>query len=62
VENVAEPGARAAGEICGRTGTSDVVDALVVLLAKQVRAGMVITSDLAILRNAAGARFTLRPI
>jgi len=65
IEDVAEPGARAAGELCGRTGTSDVVDALVVLLAKQTRAGMVVTSDpdnLTILRNAAGARFTLRPI
>ena len=36
--------AEAAGTLCGRAGTSDVVDASVVLIAKQQRAP-VITSD-----------------
>jgi hypothetical protein len=65
VENVTELRARAAGELCGRAGTSDVVDALVVLLAKQVQAGIVVTSDpddLKVLREAANATFTLRAV
>jgi len=65
VEDFPEAGARAVGELCDRAGTSDVVDALVVLLAKQLRARMVITSDpddLSILRNHAGAQFALRSI
>jgi hypothetical protein len=36
--------ARAAGELCGRRGTSDVIDASVVILARSVRA-FVATSD-----------------
>lgn len=39
-----ETSARAVGVICGRSGTSDVVDATVVLCARQ-RAHSVITSD-----------------
>jgi hypothetical protein len=65
VEDLPEPNARAAGELCARTGTSDIVDAVVVLLARQIRAGMVVTSDPAdveILRDAAAATFTIRPI
>lgn len=65
VENFPEAGARAIGELCGRTGTSDVVDALVVLLAKQISARMMVTSDpgdLSIPRNHTGAQFALRPI
>jgi hypothetical protein len=36
---------QAAGELCGRTGTSDVVDAAVVACARVRRAQVVITSD-----------------
>ena len=39
-----EAGARAAGELCGRAGTADVVDASVVLTAAAV-GGMILTSD-----------------
>jgi hypothetical protein len=38
--------AEAAGALCGRTGTSDVVDASVVLIARRQRA-TVVTSDVA---------------
>lgn len=38
------PAARAAGVLCGRTGTSDVVDASVVLCARE-REHRVVTSD-----------------
>lgn len=38
------PAARAAGVLCGRTGTSDVVDASVVLCARE-RGHRVVTSD-----------------
>jgi hypothetical protein len=38
------PLAEAAGTLCGRTGTSDIVDASVVLVARQERAS-VVTSD-----------------
>jgi len=36
--------ARAAGQLCGATGTTDVVDASVVVLARTV-GGLVVTSD-----------------
>lgn len=36
---------RAAGELCGRSGTSDVVDAAVVACARERGANVVITSD-----------------
>lgn len=39
-----EPEAKAAGELCGARGTSDVVDASVVLCARQ-RGHVVLTSD-----------------
>lgn len=38
------PGARAAGQLCAATGTSDVVDASVVLVARVVD-GVTVTSD-----------------
>src|SRR5262245_20798815 len=42
--------AEASGTLCGRAGTSDVVDASVVLVARRERA-VVITSDVADLRR-----------
>jgi hypothetical protein len=42
--------AEAAGVLCGRAGTSDVVDASVVLVARRERA-VVVTSDLDDLRR-----------
>lgn len=36
--------AQAAGELCGRTGTKDIIDATIVLVARQWR-GAVATSD-----------------
>ena len=39
-----DAGARRAGQLCGATGTSDVVDASVVLIAQQ-RGDVVVTSD-----------------
>ncbi|HEX2699936.1 MAG TPA: hypothetical protein VHM89_06995 [Acidimicrobiales bacterium] len=39
-----DAGARAAGQLCGVSGTSDVIDATVVLVARQ-RALRVVTSD-----------------
>lgn len=51
--------ARAAGVACGVAGTADVVDALVVVLARQ-RSAPVVTSDPDDLRHLAGAMgFTL---
>ena len=44
VEPLTDTGARAAGVLCGATGTSDVVDASVVLAARRHRA-TVISSD-----------------
>lgn len=43
-------GARAAGQLCAATGTSDVVDASVVLVARLVN-GATVTSDVADLRR-----------
>ncbi len=45
-----QPRAEAAGRLCGRTGTSDVVDASVVLTARRVHAAIV-TSDVGDLRR-----------
>ena len=42
--------AEAAGVLCGRTGTSDVIDASVVLVARRERA-VVVTSDVEDLRR-----------
>ena len=39
-----EPLARACGELCGATGTADIIDASVVILAKQ-RGDRIVTSD-----------------
>ncbi|MBI3979596.1 MAG: PIN domain-containing protein [Chloroflexi bacterium] len=44
VEDFTALRARAAGELCGRRGTSDVVDASVVLAARG-HGGLVVTSD-----------------
>jgi predicted nucleic acid-binding protein len=45
-----QPLAEAAGVLCGQTGTSDIVDASVVLLARRERAP-VVTSDVKDLRR-----------
>jgi hypothetical protein len=42
--------ARAAGQLCGATGTSDVIDATVVLVARAV-GGVTVTSDSGDLRR-----------
>ena len=44
VEPLGEAVARAAGELCGRTQTSDVIDASVVIAARRYRA-VVVSSD-----------------
>ncbi len=44
VEPLTDAGARAAGLVCGRAGTSDVVDASVVVVARRHRA-TVVSSD-----------------
>jgi len=45
-----QPLAEAAGALCGRTGTSDVIDAAVVLVARREHA-LVVTSDVDDLRR-----------
>lgn len=50
VESLDDARARAAGQLCGATGTSDVIDASVVLCARAHRHG-VITSDAKDLRR-----------
>ncbi len=42
---------QAVGELCGRTGTSDVVDAAVVICARTRGARVVVTSDASDLRK-----------
>ncbi len=42
---------QAVGELCGRTGTSDVVDAAVVICARARGARVVVTSDTSDLRK-----------
>ena len=44
VEALSEAGAKAAGQLCGQAGTSDVVDASVVVAARRHRA-TVVSSD-----------------
>lgn len=44
VQSLDAAGARAAGQLCAATATSDIVDASVVLLARRVR-GVTLTSD-----------------
>jgi hypothetical protein len=44
-ELLTEPLWRSAGELCGITGTADVVDAAVIICARAKRARLVITSD-----------------
>jgi hypothetical protein len=50
VEPLDDARARAAGQLCGATGTSDVIDASVVLCARS-RGHSVMTSDLGDLRR-----------
>jgi hypothetical protein len=52
--------AEAAGVLCGRSGTSDVIDASVVLVARRERA-VVVTSDVGDLRRL-DPTFALEPI
>jgi predicted nucleic acid-binding protein len=44
IEELTETRARAAGQLCGRTGTTDVIDASVALCARR-HGGTVVTSD-----------------
>ena len=44
VEDLTTARARAAGELCGRRGTNDVIDASVALAARQ-RGGVVVSGD-----------------
>lgn len=59
-----EPLARAAGMLCGQAGTSDVVDACVVVLANVMRAAVVTgdAGDLDVLASAAGWSITIHEI
>jgi hypothetical protein len=59
-----EPLARAAGTLCGQAGTSDVVDASVVVLAHTMRAPVVTgdADDLRALADAAGWPITLHDV
>lgn len=59
-----EEAGRAAGALCGRAGTSDVVDALVVVMAMQLRAPVVTSDpeDLGHLASAAGAKIRLHVV
>lgn len=50
VESLDEPLARAAGVLCGRSRTADVIDATVVLAARS-RDAVVVTTDAADLRR-----------
>jgi hypothetical protein len=45
VQDLDEGVAKAAGELCGRAGTSDVIDASVVVCAREQRDSTVLTSD-----------------
>jgi len=61
---VAERLARAAGALCGRAGTSDVIDAMVVVLAAQLGAAVVTSDpdDLTHLSKALGQKLALHAI
>ncbi len=50
IEALDDARARAAGQLCGATGTNDVIDAAVVLSAKS-RGDRILTSDVADLRR-----------
>jgi hypothetical protein len=45
VIDLTEEAAQASGELCGRTSTSDVIDASVVVCAREQRGSTVLTSD-----------------
>ena len=45
VADLTEDAAKASGELCGRTATSDVIDASVVVCARGQRSSTVLTSD-----------------
>lgn len=51
IQDLNEKAARASGELCGRAGTSDVIDASVVVCAQEERGSTVLTSDPADLRH-----------
>lgn len=51
VADLTEHAAKASGELCGRTNTSDVIDASVVVCARGQRSGTVLTSDPADIRH-----------
>jgi hypothetical protein len=51
VVDLTEKAAQASGELCGRTGTSDVIDASVVVCAREQPGSTVLTSDPSDLRH-----------
>jgi hypothetical protein len=51
VVDLDEDAAKASGELCGRTDTSDVIDASVVVCAREQRGATVLTSDPSDIRN-----------
>jgi len=51
VVDLTEPGARASGELCGESGTRDVIDASVIVCARERRDATVLTSDPADMRR-----------
>jgi hypothetical protein len=62
--DITEPIARAAGTLCGRAGASDVVDALVVVLAARLDAAVATSdpTDLRRLADAVGRKLKLHTI
>ncbi len=67
IEPLDQASAREAGELCGRAGTADPVDAVVIVSADR-RGGVVLTSDVDDLRHLAswlpstGPRLTVQPV
>jgi predicted nucleic acid-binding protein len=61
---VTESLARAAGTLCGRAGASDVIDAMVAVLAAQLDAAVITSdpNDLAHLSTVLGHKFALHTI
>jgi hypothetical protein len=51
VHDLTEDVAKAAGELCGRAGTSDVIDATVVICVRSQRNGVVVSGDSGDLRR-----------
>jgi hypothetical protein len=51
VHDLTEDVAKAAGELCGRAGTSDVIDATVVICVRNQRNGVVVSGDSSDLRR-----------